>query len=247
MALTLAENLQGSLNLVFVIISMFIGIRILSKYKVFKKRDYILIGIIWMGISTPWLHGAITFIVYYINPMVLENNAFITMRFIIAYIFIPIITVLWFIVFTDFMYQSKQKLLVSIISIICIVCELLFFIFLILDREMLIGYFNGPFTAVYSPFTRFTLIFFLVISFITFMMFAGKSLKSTELEVKWKGRFLILAFLIYTTCAVLDSFAIFLTQPLIVVLIRVFLIISAIFFYFGWILPSSIKNALKKE
>ncbi len=78
-------------------------------------------------------------------------------------------------------------------------------------------------------------------------MFAGSSLKSENAEVKLKGKFLIIAFLTYTTCAVLDSFAFFLTQPIMVVLIRIFLMLSAIEFYFGWILPNFIKMIFIKN
>ncbi|MHA1805672.1 MAG: hypothetical protein ACTSU4_14245 [Promethearchaeota archaeon] len=247
MALTIAEILQGSLNLVFVIISFIVGLTILSKYRIYKKRDYILIGLTWMGICTPWLHGAITIIVYFFNPLVIESESFITMRFIIAYTSIPIIVLLWFIVFTDFLYKNKQKLIVSIIAIISLTCEVLFFTFLIIDRENLIGYFGAPFLAIYSPFMRITFMFFLGIAFITFLMFASKSLKSTEKEIQWKGRFLIIAFILFTVSAVLDSIAIFLTQPFLIVMNRIFLMSSAIFFYFGWILPDRLKKILIKE
>ncbi|MHA1726723.1 MAG: hypothetical protein ACTSYC_10055 [Promethearchaeota archaeon] len=247
MALTIAEILQGSLNLVFVIISFIIGLTILSKYRIYKKREYILIGLIWMGICTPWLHGAIAIIVYIFNPMIIESESFITMRFIITYTFIPIIVVLWFIVFTDFLYRNKQKLIVSIIAITSLTFEVLFYTFLIIDRENLIGYFGAPFLVIYSPFMRITYMFFLGIAFITFMIFARESLKSNEKEIQWKGRFLIIAFILFTLSAVLDSIAIFLTQPSLIIMTRIFLMSSAIFFYFGWILPDRLKKVLIKE
>lgn len=246
MTLETAEVLQGSFNLIFVIISFIVGFTILSKYFKYKKSHFILVGLIWIGISTPWLHGAITFIVYFFTPAIIETPGFITMRFIIGYTSIPLITVLWFLVFTSMVYPNKRVLLVSLFGTIAGICEIMFFIFLIFDQSSLIGVFPAPFTATYRPFTRFTLLFFLISALITFLIFAGNSLKSQDPKIRLKGRFLIIAFLTYTACAVMDSFAFFLTQPVLVVIIRVLLIFSSIEFYFGWILPDFVANLFLK-
>ena len=123
--LTLVEILTGTFNLIFVIISFIVGLKILSKYFEFEKRYYIYVGITWIGISTPWMHGALAFVLLYFNIILAEE-----IRFIIGYVFIPIITVLWLITFTDFMYQEKKKAIVGIYTIISLVCEILFFYFL---------------------------------------------------------------------------------------------------------------------
>jgi hypothetical protein len=228
--------------LVFVIISIIVGLTILSKYKTYKQKRYVYLGIIWLGISTPWMHGAIAFILLLFN---ITMDA--TIRFIIGYVFIPIITTMWMDLFTDFLFQSKKKLLVILFSLISISCEILFFSFLFVNREVLIGSFITHFQARYSLFIRITMIFFLVSALVTFLIFAGNSVKSNEREVKVKGIFLIIAFLTYTICAVLDSFAFFLAQPVAVVIIRILLMTSAIEFYFGWILPDPIKKILLKN
>ncbi|MFX1443088.1 MAG: hypothetical protein ACFFHV_06710 [Promethearchaeota archaeon] len=235
----MVEILTGTFNLIFVIISFIVGLKILSKYFEFEKRYYIYVGITWIGISTPWMHGALAFVLLFFNIILAED-----IRFIIGYVFIPIITVLWLITFTDFMYQEKKKVIVGIYTIISLVCEVLFFYFLFTDRVNMIGYFERTFSAVYRPFVRFTLLFFLITALVTFLIFANASRKSDDPELRLRGKFLIIAFLIYAACAVLDSF--FLFSPVIVVLVRVLLILSAIFFYLGWILPDVMKNRLAK-
>jgi len=238
--LSIPQILQGTFNLIFVVISFIVGVTILTKYFKFRKVHYIAIGIIWIGISTPWLHGAIAFILLLID---IEMSQ--TIRFIIAYAFIPAITALWFNTFTEFIYQDKKKLLVVIFSIIALICEIIFFTFLFTNQEGLVGVFNYSegeyFSATYRPFTRFSLLFFLASAFISFMIFAGQSLKSSEAEVRLKGKFLIIAFITYTGCAFIDSFAFFLQFPVVVVIIRIFLMFSALEFYFGWILPEFVK------
>ncbi|MBD3255119.1 MAG: hypothetical protein GF383_08495 [Candidatus Lokiarchaeota archaeon] len=239
MALTLAEIFQGSFNLIFVIISIIVGIKIMTKYVENKNSDFILVGITWIGISTPWMHGAIAFVLLFFNIILMEE-----IRFIIGYVFIPVITVLWLHVFTNFLHKEKKKLILLLYAIICLVCEILFFTFLVTNRVALIGYFERTFSAVYRPFVRFTLLFFLATALITFLLFAKQSLKSGDAEVRLKGKFLIVAFLTYVACAILDSF--FLFDPVTVVLVRLFLISSAIEFYFGWIMPDWLKRRLSK-
>ena len=229
------EILTGTFNLIFVIISLIVGLKILSKYFEFEKKYYIYVGITWIGISTPWMHGALAFILLFFNIILAEE-----IRFIIGYVFIPIITVLWLITFTDFMYRDKKKIILGVYTFISLICEVLFFYFLFTDRVNMIGYFERTFSAVYRPFVRFTLLFFLISALITFLLFANQSRKSYDPELSLKGKFLIVAFLTYTACAVLDSF--FLFSPLIVVIVRLLLMSSAIEFYFGWILPDSVKK-----
>lgn len=239
MELELVEILTGVFNLIFVLVSVIVGVIILSKYSKYQSRDYVFVGLTWIGLSTPWMHGAIAFVLLLFN-VVLEE----TIRFIIGFAFIPIIAVLWLITFTDFMYTRKKTLIISIYVIIAIIVEVLFFIFLFTDRVNMIGYFERTFSAVYRPFYRFTILFYLITAVITFLLFANQSIKSDDPELKLKGKFLVIAFLTYTACAILDSF--FLFQPVIVVLVRVLLMTSAIEFYLGWIMPTGIKNKLIK-
>jgi hypothetical protein len=239
MALDTLSFLTGLFNLIFVTISIILGLEILLRHRRFKEKRYIYLGIIWIGISTPWMHGAITFLFLLFNQSFDPN-----IRFIIGFIFIPIITTMWMDLFTDLLYEKYKKVLVPLYVILSLIVEILFFTFMFIDRTNLIGYFESSFQARYSLFIRVTMIFFLISALITFLIFAGNSLKSDNPEVKLKGKFLIIAFLTYTICAVLDSFAFFLAQPVAVVLIRILLTMSAVEFYLGWILPEPIKAIL---
>ncbi len=242
MALTELDILTGTFNLLFVIISFIVGISILARYRKVKKVHFIYVGLIWIGICTPWLHGALTLIFKLLGGSMLEQ-----IRFTIAYIFVPIIIVLWMKVFGDLVYPKKEKLLFYSYLILCVICEIIFFTFLFIDYKTYIGYFSQPFLATYQPFTRYTMMFFLASGFVTFMIFASKSLKSTDMEIQLKGKFLIIAMVTFTACSVLDSFKFFATIPIMIVITRIFLMLSAIEFYLGWILPNFIKKLFIKE
>ena len=63
MELTTIDLLQGIFSLIFVIISLFIGLLILSKYFKYRVKELILVGFSWMGMSIPWLGDATNFVV----------------------------------------------------------------------------------------------------------------------------------------------------------------------------------------
>ena len=107
-----------------------------------------------------------------------------------------------------------------------------------------IGTFDGTFDARYQGFTRLFQIFAVVSALITGFLFVRQSFSSDVPKVKWKGRFLLLAFIIFAISAVIDS-----ALPLGVggvIIIRLLLISSAISYYFGWLLPDRILQLLTK-
>ncbi|MHA1320009.1 MAG: hypothetical protein ACTSQ1_09370 [Promethearchaeota archaeon] len=58
----IVDILQGSLSLIFVLISFIIGVSIISKYGKIKNRLYILVGLTWLTLSTLWLPEATSFL-----------------------------------------------------------------------------------------------------------------------------------------------------------------------------------------
>ena len=95
----------------------------------------------------------------------------------------------------------------------------------------------------------------ILVMLITGIIFAQKSIKSDDREIKLKGKLLRAAFISFTVAAVFDSLlgAIFEdpTDPLLsimVVIVRILLIFSALEFYGGFLLPRWMKEVfIKKE
>ena len=74
---------------------------------------------------------------------------------------------------------------------------------------------------------------------------AKDTLKSEDKELKLKGVFLIIAFILFGTGAFFDAM-----MPLnfiTLTIARLFLMSSSIFFYFGYILPNFIKRLFIRE
>jgi len=148
----------------------------------------------------------------------------------------PIFLLIWLKVFTDLAYVEKQKLILIIFLIIGIIFEIIFFYFLF-THPNLIGTFKTPFQVVYGIYIEIFLVIFLLVVLITGILFGKKSISSENPELKLKGKFLIAAFVLFTIGAFLDSII-----PELFILARVVLDISALSFYFGFMLPNWLKE-----
>jgi hypothetical protein len=121
---------------------------------------------------------------------------------------------------------------------IAIIFEILFFYFLFTDPTQ-IGIFETPFLLVYGIYIEIFLIVFLLTVVITGILFGQQTMKSDNPELKLKGKFLIIAFIFFSTGAFMDSII-----PELFMLARIILILSALSFYCGFILPNWIKEKL---
>lgn len=240
MTLSLIDMVNGVFSIIFVTISLLIGFIILSRYFKYKERIYFLVGATWIFISEPWWPSSLSFLIALSNGIGLSPEIY----FLIGNIFVPLAIVLWLLAFTEFLYSEKRKLILIIFAIIGVVFEILFFSFLFLNSG-LIGELNGPVDVNYKSFIMVFLIIFLLIVVITGFLFANLSLKSKDPEVKLKGKLLIIAYVTFSVGALLDSSIPF--NEATVIIVRLILILSAICWYGGFILPKWMKKLLLKN
>ncbi len=246
------DYLQGSFSLIFVIISLIIGITILSKYFEFKNRLYILVGISWIGVAIPWMPDSISFLMNLIIQKSLDPGWY----FIIGNCFLPIALITWSIAFTDMIYRQAQKKIVLIVIILSILFEIIFFTLFFIDID-LIGTIDPvirPFTADFGLFIIIYLMLAILYMLVTGVIFAQKSVKLEDREVRLKGKLLRAAFITFTVAAVLDaSLGMIFEDPadpllaVMVVIVRVLLIFSALEFYGGFLLPKWMKEIFMKK
>ncbi|NVM34573.1 MAG: hypothetical protein HWN81_03190 [Candidatus Lokiarchaeota archaeon] len=246
MTLELVDYLQGSFSLIFVVISLIIGFTILSKYFEHKSRLLILVGISWIGISVPWVPDSISFLM----NLIVQRSLAVEWYFIIGNVFLPIALLTWLIAYTDMIRKKAQKKVIIITILLSIIFEIAFFTLFFIDID-LIGVINPirPFTVDFGIFITIYLMLVILIMLITGVIFAQKSVKSENREIRLKGKLLRAAFISFTVAAIFDSLlgAIFEdpTDPLLsimVVVIRILLIFSALEFYGGFLLPRWMKE-----
>ena len=100
-------------------------------------------------------------------------------------------------------------------------------------------------TAGPNKFLSYYLIIFIVVLLLTGLHFSLQTMKYDDVEMKIKGKFLLLAFPSFAIGGLLDS-----TLPsseITLILFRLILISSIIEFYIGYLLPNWIKKRVIKE
>ena len=136
-----------------------------------------------------------------------------------------------------------------------ILFEIVFFSLFFIDVN-LIGVINPlrPFTVDFGIFITVYLLIVILAMVITGVIFAQKSVKLEDREVRLKGKLLRAAFITFAVAAILDSLlgTIFENpaDPLLaimVVVVRILLILSALEFYGGFLLPRWMKEIFMKK
>lgn len=235
------QILQGSFTLVFVLISLALGFLIISKYFKYEKREYLLVGITWIFLVSPYWPDAISFLLILFTGTKLNEPTY----FFLANGFIPVIHITWIIVITDFMYKDKQKYLLSVFIIESIAFEIIFLTVLFMNPYLIGTPQSNPFVVEWNIFIDLYLIISIALFLITGLLFASESLKSDSKELRFRGWFLISAFISFTIGTLID--VILEITEITIVIARLFVIIAAFCFYLGFTMPNFIKKILIKE
>lgn len=240
MSLNTLDTINGIFSILFVGISLLVGLIIFSRYLKYKEKVYLLVGATWIFISEPWWPSSLSFLVALNNERGLPQEIY----FLIGNVFVPLAIILWLLAFTEFLYTEKRKLILLIFTIYGLIFEIIFFVFLFL-KSNLIGELNPPVDVNYKYLILIFLLSFILIVVISGLLFAQLSLKSDDPEVKLKGKLLIIAYATFTVGAILDS-----SIPLkefTVIFTRLILISSAIFWYGGFLLPKWMRKFLLRQ
>ncbi len=238
MALSIIQILNGSFSLIFVIISVFIGILFLLKYRQYKSKLIFLFGILLLLLISSWYASSSSFII----ALIFNGTGYMTtphIYFIIGFTPLPIAAFIWSIVFTDLVYQAKKKTFRMIFGFIGIIMEIIFFILLLIDPR-LIGEVISPIDADYDLFITFYQFFLVIYMLITGILFGRASLKAENPEIRLKGRLLIIAFVSFVLGAILEILSGI--SVIIMIIARLVLISSSIEFYGGFMLPNWMKK-----
>ena len=170
------------------------------------------IVLIFLNSLTPICVGFILCIYLYI---IIKSEG--TVRKKSIFLFIGLF-LLWMWAFTDLIFKNQQKIIVGIYAIIGIAFDiyLIYYLFIVNDPSI-IGELTGVLDTTYNGIAAYYSIFIVLTLLITGILFGHESLKSDNLEIKLKGKLLIIAFF------------------------------SAISFYCGFLLPGAVKKIFLKE
>ena len=239
-------KISGLTALISVSITFVLGLIVLIKY--IKTRQFIILNFFLCIIFTasPWYPSGFGYLFWIIT------GEFLTYQFyvLIGTVAVPIAIIAWLNVYLSTLNPNKKKLVLIIYGSLSIFFELYLFYFLILAPgapvDTLLGVIIDPTNPMDIDYKGFILIFLgvsILTACITGFHFAVKSMKKGELpEIRWKGRFLLMAFLLFGISAIFDS--IIEMGPILLIVMRILLAVGNFFFYIGFILPSWSKKLL---
>ena len=245
MTLQPIDYVNGISSIIYALIMTIVAIKIFLKYFKTKNNIFLFVGIAAIGLAEPWYPSSLSFLWNLIFQAGITFESYV----IIGNVLIPLMLLLWVWGFTNMAYPEKKKVVGIIYACIGIAFEIAFFTFLVIDPKIL-GEFNTASMIVridieYKGFMLGYLLFIVANILITFILFGRLSLNQMEPELRIKGKFLILAPIFWSVGAVLDTASAL--NPYILIITRIILVFSAFLFYFGFILPSRIKNLLIKK
>ena len=233
------DYVNGVIGILALIISFYVALRIaLTSFK-YRDKNFILVGITGFIMSEPWWYSISAFITEaafgFRIPGELGNLYGIPFQ--------PIGIFTWLFAFTELVYKKQQKIILVLFSVYSIIFEIVFFIVFMNDPSL-----NGTFYGIHSGIIPTGFMFsFLIIILVSGILFARESIKADDPEIKMKGRLIQFAIISYCIAAVLDAGVImFRFTPFLLISNRIVLILSAVAFYGGFLLPDWMKKILLK-
>ena len=246
--LTEWEKIVGIGDTIFVIVSLIIGIKMLLKYLKLQEKALLTAALTWIFLSGVWWGGMLSFILFILFSEPLNQ----TLYLLFNNVFAPLALMCWIFTLSLLLYKKIRKILLAIFFIICIIYEILIitFIFTVPD---IVGTFSGNYILTAQPFALAFQLFAVVITLITGIHFAMESLKSDKSKIRYKGYFLLLAFISFFI-GILESLymgfieEVSLFTLIMIIIFKFFLISSGIEYYFGFFFPEKlVKRFIKKE
>ena len=237
MNLTEIEILNGIFSLSIIIVFTFLGLIIVSRYFKNKNKNYILVGIVWIGLAEPWYGSAISFL----YTLITQNTLPLQLYLLASNIGIPIFVFLWIVALTDLLNLDprKKKAIQIIFAIYGIIIEILL-IYSIIFIPNSLGELSGLVDITYKGWLRYYLLSVLVILLVAAILFARDHFKSEHRDIRFRGLFILLGFVFFVVGSTLDT-AIEL-NTITLPITRTIVIIGSIIFCIGFLMPEKLKQ-----
>lgn len=245
----LIEYINGFFTIIFVVITILIGLIIINKYRERREqRQFLYFGLFWAGMTTPWWPQAAIFINFLISGVIIEMDFWM----IIGVAFLPFTVIIGIMAYLIVLPIEESKK--NPIRIITYTPNIIFEIFLVFaiilqkipewvaDHEP----FNegGAFVIDWSLYSVPYFILSLIVFLIFGIYFSKLSMEADKPELKLKGKFLFIAFISFATGTMIDFI---IPNPIVYLIARLILVSSSIEFYIGLMLPRWISKILIKQ
>lgn len=192
--------------------------------------------------TSPWYPSGFGYIYFLNTGKPFDYRVYV----LLGTILIPIAIHAWLTIYMTIIFPKKKKLILILYGVIAIIFYIYLFYFLYIAPgapiENMIGIKRTPIDIDYKGFVLVYLAILIITTMITGIHFSLITMRTDSIEVRWKGKFLLAAFISFGIGAVTDG----LLELSVITLIicRVILLFSTLFFYIGFIMPKWIKKIL---
>jgi hypothetical protein len=244
--LEVLSQVSGVLGLLTVFVAFFYGSIVLKKGFEHKKKTLFYFFFTVIFTVSPWFSSGFGYLYWLLTQEVLPYVIYV----IIGTFFVPIAVLSWFQIYMDALLKNKKKIVTFLFTglTIAFYIYMIYFLFFAQNApvEELIGIKRNPIDIDYKGFTIVYLIICVLITISSGVHFSLVSMGIKEdLPVVWKGRFLLISFILFTIGAVGDS--LIELDIISLIIVRSFMFISTTFFYVGFIMPKWMLKILKLE
>jgi len=238
------EYINGILTILFVVISVLIGLIIINKYREKKQTQFLYFGLFWAGMTTPWWPQIVIFLNFLITGTVIEMDFWV----ILGVAFLPFTVIVGIMAYLIVLPINPNKK--NIIRAVTYTPNILYEIFLLIaifsnnitiwiadhDPFAVGGAFIIDWSYFSIPYFILSLIFFLIFG----IWFSRLSMKSDNSDVRLKGKFLFIAFISFAIGTMIDFI---IPDPIIYTIARLILLSSSLEFYMGLLLPKWVPRS----
>ncbi|MBN1801558.1 MAG: hypothetical protein JW891_08645 [Candidatus Lokiarchaeota archaeon] len=218
------EIFTGIFAVIFVSISVFIGLLFLKKYFNSKRIEQLSLGLTWVLLSSGWWGSAFSFL-----SIIISGYAFRTFEFLfLNNAFFILAIIFWIYSFVHIFYQDKEKNILIITTIIFSTLDAIFICLLIIDPTS-VGQVNGYFyqdSGIYLSILNYLIP---LVSFILGVFFSVMSIKHDEPSIRKRGIILLIAFSSLLIGALGSE--LFENELILLTIMRIILLSSAIEYY----------------
>lgn len=241
MILSLDLMFLGTVTIIYIIFMTFMGLKTMMKYREINDRTYIYAGWGFIGLGLPFLGMAINFI------SIVFFNFFppIELSLLIQGINSPVsLSIFLLLILRLINIKHNTQTLIKILYMsFWMFMMILFLIILTIDSSLLAIYLN-EIEAEYAPFFQLYLLISVIFTGALYIILGRHFWKSNDLKVRVKGKLIFYSVLIFMISTLLG---VFFPIGLLRIIAMILLMLFAIVFYAGFMLPKWAENLFLKE
>jgi hypothetical protein len=234
--LTEAEFIEGTIILIWVIIAILIGIRILlSSLK--QTRKYIYISFFWLLSSSPYFPMILNYFIHMFSDAQLPLEIHLGLNILVIWWG----NFFWFAQFTEFFSKEKQKLILGLLALGIIFYEIITVVQLVMN-PLFVGNVTGLYNVELTLLHIIANMIGLMSLLITGLYFSYYIFKLEGRTNKFRGISLLVAFVTFFFGVGFDAGFIAPKSLFTLILSKFLLLVMGILFYLGFFPPKKLEE-----